>query len=58
MSRRDGGQCKIRLVGLVTLTVCAVEGGGGGEATKDRSVGGSMRVDTTVLASEVMGKSE
>ena len=42
-----------RLVGLVALAVCVVQGG---EADKNRSIGGSMGVDTTVLASEVIGE--
>ena len=40
MSRGDGGQGKIRLVGLVVFVACIVEGGDGGEAAKVRSVGG------------------
>ena len=55
MSGRDGGQGKIRLVGLVAFAACVVEGGSGGDTVKDRRVEGSMRVDTTVLASEDTG---
>ena len=54
MSRRDGGQGKTRLISLVAIPACIVEGVGGGKAAKDRGVGGSMRVDTNVLASEVI----
>ena len=37
----------------MAFAACVVERGGGGEAAKGRSVGGSMGVDTTVLAYEV-----
>ena len=54
ITRKDGGQGKIRLVGPVVFAAGVVEGGGGGKAAKNRGVGGSMGVDTTVLASELI----
>ena len=38
----------------MAFAACVMERGGGGEAAKDRSAGGSMRVDTTVPACEVI----
>ena len=54
MSKRDGGEGKIRLIGLVAFAACVVEGYGRDEAVKERSVEGSLGVNTTVLASEVI----